>query len=239
VPRRPPGSTSGAVGASIARVRRLAVLIVLVLAALAIAAGCGSDDPEVVDAGTVTQRAAGSFEGGLVEPRRQAPQIRLRDVDGKLVDLHALAGKPVLLSFIYSQCPDTCPLTMQALREVRDELGAGADDIEIVLVSADPEGDTPEHVRDFLANYDMTGHASYLLGTQAELEPIWAAYQVEREIQQHSHEGTALHEHNHAGLINHASLTFGVDASGRLSTAYPVDFPVSAILHDIPLLAAS
>ena len=219
--------------------RRLAVLLIVVLAALAVAAGCGDDGPEVVDAGTATQRAEGSFEGGLVEPRRQAPQIRLRDVEGELVDLHALAGKPVLLSFIYSQCPDTCPLTMQALREVRDELGPAADDIEIVLVSADPEGDTPANVRDFLANYDMVGDARYLLGTQAQLEPIWAAYQVDREIEQHSHEGTALHEHAHAGLIAHASLTFGIDAAGRLSTAYPVDFPVSAILNDIPLLQAS
>ena len=206
---------------------------------VAVAAGCGSDDPEVVDAGTATQRAEGSFEGGTVEPRQQAPQIRLRDVSGEMVDLHALAGKPVLLSFIYSQCPDTCPLTMQSLRQVREELGVAADDIEIVLVSADPEGDTPAHVRDFLANYDMTGHASYLLGTEAELKPIWEAYQVDREIAAHQHEGTAPHEHGRQGLINHASLTFGVDAAGRLSTAYPVDFPVSSILHDIPLLAAS
>ena len=210
----------------------------LVLAALAIAAGCGSDDPEVVDAGTATQREEGSFEGGIVEPRAQAPQIRLRDVDGGLVDLHAMAGKPVLLSFVYSQCPDTCPLTMQTFRQMRDELGAAADDVQILLVSADPEGDTPEHVRSFLEQYGMSD-VPYVVGTQAELEPIWAAYQVEREIVAHSHEGTGLHEHNHAGLINHASLTFGVDASGRLSTAYPVDMPVRALLNDIPLLAAS
>ena len=219
--------------------RRLAVLLLLVLAALAVAAGCGDDGPEVVDAGTATQRAEGSFEGGPVEPRAQAPPIRLRDVEGELVDLHALRGKPVLLSFIYSQCPDTCPLTMQALREVRAELGPDADDVEIVLVSSDPEGDTPANVRKFLANYGMTGHAKYLLGTQAQLEPIWRDYQIEREIEAHSHEGTSLHEHDHAGLIGHASLTYGIDAAGRLSTAYPVNFPVSAILHDIPLLEAA
>lgn len=220
--------------------RRLAALLLVILAALAVAAGCGGDDgPEVVDAGTATQRAEGSLEGFPVEPRRQAPPIRLRDVEGDLVDLHALHGKPILLSFIYSQCPDTCPLTMQALRQVRDELGPDAEDIEIVLVSADPEGDTPANVRKFLANYDMTGDARYLLGTQAQLEPIWRDYQVDREIEQHSHEGTALHEHDHAGLIAHASLTFGIDAAGRLTTAYPVDFPVSSILNDIPLLQAS
>lgn len=209
----------------------------LILAALALAAGCGSDGPEVVDAGTATQREEGSFEGGLVEPRAQAPQIRLRDVDGDPVDLHAMAGKPVFLSFVYSQCPDTCPLTMQTFRQMREELGAAADDVQILLVSADPEGDTPEHVRQFLAQYDMSD-VPYVVGTQAELEPIWTAYQVEREIQQHSHEGTALHEHNHTGLVNHASLTFGVDATGRLSTAYAVSMPVSTLLHDIPLLAA-
>jgi protein SCO1/2 len=220
-------------------VRRLAVLLLVVLAALSVAAGCGDDGPEVVDAGTATQRAEGSFEGGLVEPRVQAPQIRLQDVTGELVDLHALHGKPILLSFIYSQCPDTCPLTMQVLREVRAELGPRADDIQIVLVSADPEGDTPEHVRSFLANYDMTGHAKYLLGTEAQLRPIWTAYNVEREIEEHSHEGSSLHEHNHAGLIGHVSLTYGIDADGRLSTAYPVSFPASTILHDIPLLETS
>lgn len=219
--------------------RRLAVLLLPVLAALALAAGCGSGGPEVVDAGTATQRAEGSFEGGVVEPRRQAPAIRLREVEGGTVDLRDLVGKPVLVSFVYSQCPDTCPLTMQAFRQVREELGPAADDVEIVLVSADPEGDTPANVRKFLADYDLAGHARYLLGSQAELQPVWKAWQVDREIEQHSHEGTALHEHDHAGLIAHASLTFGVDAAGRLSTAYPVDFPVSAILNDIPLLQAA
>jgi protein SCO1/2 len=216
--------------------RRLAALLLLVLAGLLLAAGCGDDGPEVVDAGTVTQSTTEGFQGGLIDPVQTAPDIRLQDVAGGTVDLHEMVGKPVLLSFVYSQCPDTCPLTMQALRQVRQKLGLRADDIQIVLVSADPEGDTPAHVRDFLATYDMTGHAKYLLGTEAQLEPIWKAYQIDREIKAHRHEGTELHEHNHAGLVNHASLTFGIDAAGRLVTAYPVNFPVSSILHDISLL---
>jgi protein SCO1/2 len=216
--------------------RRLAALLMIVLAGLLLVAGCGSDDPEEVDAGTVTQSTTEGFKGGLVDPRQPAPEIRLQDVDGETVDLHDMVGKPVLLSFVYSQCPDTCPLTMQTLRQVRQKLGSRADDIQIVLVTADPEGDTPAHVRDFLANYDMTGHAKYLLGTQKQLMPIWKAYQIDREIEAHRHEGTELHEHNHAGLVNHASLTFGIDAAGQLTTAYPVNFPVASILHDISLL---
>lgn len=215
--------------------RRLASLILL-LAGLLLAAGCGSDDPEVVDAGTATQRAEGSFEGGVVEPRRPAPPLRLREVDGGVADLSDHVGKPVLVSFVYSQCPDTCPLTMQAFRQVREEVGDDA--VDFVLVSADPEGDTPANVREFLASYGMRD-VPYLLGSQAELERVWAAWGVEREIEAHSHEGTALHEHDHAGLVSHTSLTYGVDAQGRLTTAYPVDFPVRSILHDIPLLAAA
>ena len=158
---------------------------------------------------------------------------------GGTVDIRDHRGKVVLVSFVYSQCPDTCPLIMQMLRQARDDLGAAADDVEIVLVSTDPEGDTPANVRTFLARYDMADDAQYLIGSRRQLEAVWRRWGVATEVHAHQHDGTGLQEHDHAGLVDHTSLTYGVSADGRLTTAYPVNFPVAAIVHDVPLLASS
>ncbi|MDX6555273.1 MAG: hypothetical protein QOD86_1468 [Miltoncostaeaceae bacterium] len=220
--------------------RRLAALLLLVLAGLLLVAGCGSDDPEA-DAGTASQSTAPfPYQGFPIDPRQPAPPLRLQDVDGGTVDLKDMVGKPTLVSFVYSQCPDTCPLTLAALNTVRRNLGPKADDFSIVLVSTDPTGDTPKNVRDFLEKFHLRGHAKYLVGTEAQLRPVWRAWQIEREVDEHVHaEDMAGHHDGHAGLIGHDSFTFGIDASGRLTTAYPVDGQVDLLLHDLPLLETS
>ena len=83
-------------------------------AALALAVllgGCGGHDP-AGDAGRAAQGGAHppgpAFAGGVVEPRRRAPPLRLRAVDGRPLDLRELRGRPVLVTFVYASCPDVC-----------------------------------------------------------------------------------------------------------------------------------
>ena len=210
-----------------------ALMGAIAVVALGVVAGCS--DSNAAQAGSTDQGAttaehphAGTtgadFEGGLIEPRRVAPPLRLRDIDGKEVDLKDLRGAPVLVTFVYATCPDVCPLIMQSLRQVRESSKLGKS-LRVIAVSVDPDGDTPKVVRSFLTRQHV-GFVDYLIGSRTQLEPVWADWQV----------GTNVPTDN-PELIEHTALIYGITASGELATAYPVGFDPAAVARDLPLLA--
>lgn len=214
------------------RLWRLAVGIA-VAAALAALAGCGGSSNDAADAPTAasTHHAGTStteFEGGLVLPRRQAPALTLDNIYGRRVDIRDLRGHPVLVTFVYANCPDVCPLIMSNLRQVREESGALGRRTRVIAVSVDPEGDTPAVVRRFLTARRVGGFVDYLVGTRAQLEPVWKAWAVGEQVDKKNPE-----------LIEHSALIYGVTADGELATAYPVGFTPQQIAKDLPLLAQS
>ena len=102
-----------------------AVLLALLVAlGVLVAAGCGDSNSD----GAAAEIAASSepehlghtgtvpFEGGTISPQRAAPPLRLKDIDGKTVDIRDFKGAPVLVTFVYASCPDVCPLIMKNLR---------------------------------------------------------------------------------------------------------------------------
>lgn len=209
---------------------RLMSTVVTVAASLAFVAGCGGSSD--TGAGGTDDHAATTehpaFEGGIVSPRRPAPPLRLKDVDGRLVDLSSLKGGPVLVTFVYARCPDVCPLIMQNLRRVRNEAGPLGRQMRVIAVSVDPEGDTPAVVRNFLESQRLRPFVRYLVGTREELEPVWDDWQIKRNVPRDSPE-----------LLEHSALIYGITASGELATAYPVNFPSEAVTRDLALLAGS
>jgi protein SCO1/2 len=99
--------------------------------------------------------------------------------------------------------------------------------MQIVAVSVDPKGDTPKVVKEFLRARELTGKARWLLGTRAQLRPVWLAYNIEAK---------SLPEA--PAIIEHASLIYGIDATGHLRVGYPAS-PISptAMAHDARILA--
>src|SRR5262244_3677619 len=91
--------------------------------------------------------ADGSRELPVIGP---APQFTLTSQDGKPFALAGLRGKAVVVAFIYTECPDICPMLTQKMVEIQDELGAnfGAK-VAFVSISLDPEHDTPEVLKDY------------------------------------------------------------------------------------------
>jgi protein SCO1 len=178
--------------------------------------------------GGAQQSAAGSgFYGTLALPAKQAPPIDLRNYLGQPVTLSQYRGKAVLVTFLYTHCPDVCPLITANLRVVLSQLGAEAAKAQIIAVSVDPKGDTPESVASFLRAHGMLGRMQYLLGSPAQLARTWGAWSV----------GSAR-EAGQPDLVAHSALVYGVSASGRLTTIYPSSFEPSQIVHDVPKLAA-
>ena len=133
------------------RVMRKGVLVPLValIAVLGlltvILAGRSTKTP--LPGGASKSAPADGLAGFRVTPVEPAPGLSLRDYRGKLVNLSAYRGKAVLVTFLYTHCPDVCPLITSNLRVAQAKLGAEASKLQIVAVSVDPHGDTPPRRR--------------------------------------------------------------------------------------------
>jgi protein SCO1/2 len=207
--------------AAIAAAAALAIGLVAVLL-LGTANGGSVSTPS---AEALTAEPGGGFAGGVLSPRRPAPALALRDATGARVDLAAGRGDAVFVTFLYTDCPDICPLTTVHLRRALDRMPAPVRaKVRIIAVSVDPVGDTPVAVRRFLARHRMTGRMSYLVGSAAELRPIWKSW------------GVASINDASSDFVTHSALVYGIDAGGGLTTVYPSDVPPEDLVHDAPRL---
>jgi protein SCO1 len=109
---------------------------------------------------------------------RPAPEIRLRDARGTTLDTASLAGVPYAVTFLYTSCPDVCPLIGSELAQALRLLGRLAAKVAVLAVSVDPTGDTPAAVRAWLKVHREPANFHYLIGSQAQLAPVWKAYFV-------------------------------------------------------------
>ncbi len=171
--------------------------------------------------------SAGFESAGVMSPVRPAPPLALRNYLGQPVNIDSFRGKAVLVTFIYSHCPDVCPLITSNLRVAQNLMGPKvAARTQIIAVSVDPRGDTPSAIADFLAKHEMTGRMLYLTGTAHELAQVWQAWGVGSERDASKPE-----------FVNHSGLIYGITASGKRLTVYAANFQPSEIAHDVPLLA--
>ncbi len=206
--------------------RRLAA----VLAAAVVLGGCGSS------AGSGGSNAGSGGSGGVIgsglqglilRPAKPAPPLALHNYTGAPVNLASQRGKAVLVTFVYTHCPDVCPLIVSDLAAAQRQLGAEARHVAILAVTVDPRRDTPRAVRQFLAARDATGRMYYLLGGVRKLQRIWKQWDIGVSVDT---------DHITAG---HTAIVYGITASGRMADAYPANFTPQQIVHDVPLLARS
>ncbi len=206
----------------------LPVILILVIAggaAAVIAASSGGK--QQLPAGERSAHAK-SFDGGLLEPVRQAPALStLHNYKGEPVDLAQYHGKAVFLTFLYTHCPDVCPLIASQLHNSLLALGPKASQVQLIAVSVDPRGDTPAAVTKFLAQHGLAGQMQFLTGSAHELAPVWKKWGV----------GSAADASN-PEFINHSALVYGITASGKMRTIYSANFKPSEIVHDVPALLA-
>ncbi len=118
-------------------------------------------------------------ENGLADTFRPQPvappEFRLRDLEGRPASPADAKGKVLALTFLFSQCRESCP-TMG--RTVAAALERAGDGVEGMAVSVDPVGDTPENVRRFLRVNGLEGRVRYLVGRRSDLVPVWQAYGI-------------------------------------------------------------
>ncbi len=117
-----------------------------------------------------------TYQGILIDPPADAADIQLKDQNGNLFRLSDQHGKIVLLFFGYTHCPDVCPITLYQYEQVKQQLGDKAQQVRFVFITVDPQRDTPDVMRAYMAKFDpsFTG----LSGDKSSLEAIWKAYGV-------------------------------------------------------------
>lgn len=157
---------------------------------------------------------------------RLAPRIRLRDAHGRVVDTRALAGRPYAVTFLYTRCPDVCPVIGQEVRQALARMGGAARDVTVLAVSVDPRGDTPRAARRWVGSQRLPANFAYLVGPRRELRPVWRAY------------FTAPQVTTRPGTSSHTASIWLVDAKGRWRTRYSAGRPVDPrdLAHDLGLL---
>jgi protein SCO1/2 len=198
---------------------------VLAAALAALLAGCGSSS----SSHTKATSASSSYRAeATLTPPASTPPLKLRNYLGQPVDIDQYRGKAVLVTFLYTHCPDVCPLITANLRVAQNLLGAKqAAKAQIVAVSVDAKGDTRKTVAAFLAAHEMTGRMQYLIGSQQELARVWKAWGV----------GSERDAHN-PGVVEHSGLVYGITGSGKRAVLYSAGFKPADVAHDVPLLAA-
>lgn len=162
----------------------------------------------------------GTGFAGAVRPANIPPSELdgLRDQDGKAVRLADLRGEPVVVTFLYTTCEDTCPLTAQQIRGALDDLG---DDVPVVAISVDPSNDTAERARRFLLEQQMTGRMHFMLGPRAALQRQWQAYGIRPQKED----------------LEHTASLVILGRDGRQRIGFPVDqLTPEGLAHDLRAL---
>ena len=193
---------------------RLALLTALACAAaaaVALALANRSSDGEV--------SAQTGYAGSLRPPAMPPTRFALRDQEGRGVDVASLRGGPVVVTFLYTTCKDTCPLTADQIRGALDDLGK---DVPVLAVSVDPANDTRTRAQAFLARHGLAGRARFLLGTRAQLAPVWRQFGIRPQG-----EG-----------FEHTASTVILDRAGRQRIGFLADILTpDGLAHDLRKLS--
>ena len=201
---------------SILRAAPFAALLAVAL----IAAGCGGGSSSNSSAVSLP-----AVPGGDAVPAKNAPPIDLTDQYGKKVDLAKLKGHSVLVAFLYTHCTDLCPIVAGKIHTAYAQVPQGQRPL-FLAVSVDPAHDTPASAAHFNKLHRTNGEIDWLLGSQAELEKVWKAWDVKPE-----------HNADDPEEIEHNAEIFAIDPQGQIRALYPPNFKPDKLAEGTKTLA--
>ncbi len=159
----------------------------------------------------------------------ELPQFSLLDQHGQTIGKDVFAGEWNLVFFGFTNCPDLCPLTLQLLSQVKKRLAdAGNQPLpRIVLVSVDPQRDTPAAIKSYI-NYFGENH----LGVTGELDELRKlASPLGIFFEKRAGDGDDY-------AVDHSAVVLVIDPQSRLSALFSAPHRIEDLVHDLPLIMA-
>jgi protein SCO1 len=174
---------------------------------------------------TPTARAQPTLSADIVIPAKTmpAPQLLLRDQSRRPVSVSALRGRVVAITFLDSHCKELCPIEADQLAQVQQALGREAP-LSLVVVSVAPDTDTPDSARSFAAAHAWAGDWHWLLGTEAQLAPVWKAYSIDVKPT--------------TADILHSAVLYLTDENGYVRAGFVSGLNPDVVARDVRILAA-
>ena len=203
------------------------------------------------------------FQGTQLKPANAAPSFILQNQFGQSVSLADYKGNVLVLTFLYTNCPDICPIVASQLREVHGLLGDDAQRVAFGAISVDPARDSVEAVYAFSERWEMTGKWDFLVGDEDRLSKIWKAYYLDPVAVNGSHEdgggpvGGGPVDGGQAGTVAqgpvgalqgniggsyrllHSTPVYLIDQEGRMRVIFTSPLQPQALVDDIRLLLGS
>jgi len=158
-----------------------------------------------------------------IKPIVPAFNFSLTDQSGEQLSLSDLDGSVVMITFLYTHCPEACPLVAANFRSVQDQMSSAIDSDELVqvLVTTDPERDTPERLIRY--SQALGGDWYFLTGTMQEVQEVWDAYNIYREVKERTAEIVVFHSYK----------TYLIDQNGNLNFEFVGVWYPEDIIPDI------
>ena len=159
-----------------------------------------------------------------LEQTSQQPQgqiggtFALTDHDGKLVHDYDFHGHLLLVYFGFTQCPDTCPLTLQMLTKTMELLGDKANQVTPLFITLDPSHDTPAVLKDYLTNFDK--RIVGLTGTEDQVKDVENIFKVYA-----AKKGNNEKDSSAGYTIEHSSYIYIMDKDGKFLAVQPFNAP--------------
>lgn len=192
---------------------RSTAIVAMMIAALLALSGCSPPPPP--------------FNASEVSGIAYGKDIGIADTRGQIRRVDDFKGQITLVFFGFTRCPDVCPSTLMRLRQVRDALGPDADKLQVLLVSVDPERDTPDRLEAYVKNFDPSFIG--LRPEPAELEKVIKAFHA-IAVKVPTADGKDY-------TVDHSATLYVYDRRNQLRLIAQPDIAIEAFAADLRRLA--
>jgi protein SCO1/2 len=168
-----------------------------------------------------------AFRGVDITGAEYAQGWELADQNGQVRTIKDFAGKVVIVFFGYTQCPDVCPTSMQELAEVKRLLGKDGERLQGVFITVDPDRDTPELLKSYMANFDPS-----FVALRASTPEQLAQVTKEFKIYYKKVEGKTPTSYT----MDHSAGSFTFDPQGRVRLYNRYGSGAAALAEDVKIL---
>ncbi len=159
-----------------------------------------------------------------------APDFQLKDQFGREIALSELRGKVVVMSFLYTHCPDICPITTSRFMSVAKALGSEVERSAVFLaVTVDPERDTVDKLKEYSAAVGMLDRWHFLTGSYREVELVWSGYDI--------YVNKTIIDAPGNYIVDHSVIVVVIDKQGYIREYFPSpDWKSEDLLSDVRML---